>query len=220
MAQTGAHFKRSYCAARRGVRAIPGFLRRERAGCAGRRVSLSLPRRFEDTAKRIAALHMAWTKGELLAHLGRLGVKTETVEHPPLHTVEESRALRGEIPGAHTKNLFLKCKKGALWLVTAVEDTPVDLKNLPQKLGSGRLSFGSAELLLDVLCLTPGAVSTFGVINDRENRVSVVLDERLMAYERINLHPLVNTATTGVSRQDLLRFLDECGHPPKIMALS
>ncbi len=163
---------------------------------------------------------MTWTKDALLAHLAELGIETDTVEHPPLHTVEESRALRGDIPGAHTKNLFLKCKKGTLWLVTALEDTPVDLKTLHHKLGSGRLSFGNAELLGEVLGLTPGSVSTFGVINDEENRVSVVLDEELMGYDRINLHPLVNTATTGLPRDDLMRFLKACGHTPKIVPLN
>jgi Ala-tRNA(Pro) deacylase len=162
---------------------------------------------------------MAWTRQDLLTHLAALGIETATVEHPPLFTVEESRALRGEIPGAHTKNLFLKCKKGQLWLVTALEDTPIDLKTLHHSLGSGRLSFGSAELLGEVLGLTPGSVSAFGVINDTGNRVSVVLDEALMRHERINLHPLVNTATTGVSRQGLISFLSSCGHPPKILAL-
>lgn len=162
---------------------------------------------------------MALDREDLLNHLAMLGIETHTVEHPPLFTVEESRALRGEIPGAHTKNLFLKCKKGQLWLVTALEDTRIDLKTLHQKLGSGRLSFGSAELLGEVLGLTPGSVSTFGVINDTQSRVTVVLDEGLMRFERINLHPLVNTATTGISRDGLISFLSSCGHPPKILAL-
>jgi Ala-tRNA(Pro) deacylase len=162
---------------------------------------------------------MAITRENLFSHLAALGIETETVEHPPLFTVEDSRALRGEIPGAHTKNLFLKCKKGQLWLVTALEDARIDLKTLHHKLGSGRLSFGSAELLGEVLGLTPGSVSTFGVINDIENRVSVVLDEALMWYHRINLHPLVNTAITGISREGLISFLSSCGHPPKILAL-
>ena len=163
---------------------------------------------------------MAWTREMLLDHLAGLGIKTETVEHPPLFTVEESQALRGEIPGAHTKNLFLKCKKGSLWLITALEETPVNLKTLHHALGSGRLSFGNAELLMEVLGVTPGSVSTFGAVNDTESRVTVVLDERLMQHERINLHPLVNTATTGLSRDDLIRFLKACGHAPKIMALN
>jgi Ala-tRNA(Pro) deacylase len=110
-------------------------------------------------------------------------------------------------------------QEGQLWLVTALEDTKIDLKTLHQKLGSGRLSFGSAELLGEVLGLTPGSVSTFGVINDTQSRVSVVLDEALMRCERINLHPLVNTATTGISREGLISFLNSCGHAPKILAL-
>ena len=162
---------------------------------------------------------MTMTREDLLRHLGALGVETHTVEHPALFTVEESRALRGEIPGAHTKNLFLKCKKGQLWLVTALEDARIDLKTLHLKLGSGRLSFGSPELLAEVLGLTPGSVSAFGVINDAQDRVSVVLDEGLMRYDRINLHPLVNTATTAISREGLISFLSSCGHPPKILAL-
>ncbi len=163
---------------------------------------------------------MAWTREQLLTHLADLGIETETVDHPPLFTVEQSQALRGDIPGAHTKNLFLKCKKGSIWLITALEDTPIDLKTLHHKLGSGRLSFGNAQLLDELLGVAPGAVSTFGVINDKEGRVSVVLDEGLMQYERINLHPLVNTATTGISRDGVMRFLTACNHPPKIMDFS
>jgi Ala-tRNA(Pro) deacylase len=162
---------------------------------------------------------MAWTREALLAHLDGLGIETETVDHPPLFTVEESQALRGDIPGAHTKNLFLKCKKGTLWLVTALEETPINLKTLHHTIGSGRLSFGNADLLMEVLGLAPGSVSTFGVINDTAGRVTVVLDEGLMAHERINLHPLVNTATTGIGRSDLIRFLKATGHEPKIIAL-
>jgi Ala-tRNA(Pro) deacylase len=131
-----------------------------------------------------------------------------------------SRRIPSNIqPGAHTKNLFLKCKKGTLWLVTALEDTPVNLKTLHHKLGSGRLSFGSADLLRETLGVEPGSVTTLAAINDTDRRVTVVLDEALMAYERINLHPLVNTATTGVPRAGLLAFLGACGHPPRILPL-
>lgn len=162
---------------------------------------------------------MAWTRDELFDYLAGLGIETATVEHPPLFTVEDSQALRGDIPGAHTKNLFLKCKKGNLYLVTALEDTAVDLKTLPAKLGSGRLSFGNAELMGEVLGITPGSVSAFAVVNDLENRVTMVLDEALMRHQRINLHPLVNTATTAIGRESLISFLKACGHPPKILAL-
>lgn len=163
---------------------------------------------------------MAMTRDDFLTHLDAIGIAAETIDHPAVFTVEESKNLRGAIPGAHTKNLFLKCKKGTLWLVTAVEDTPINLKTLHNVLGSGRLSFGNAELMREVLGVEPGSVTTFAAINDTARRVSVVLDARLMTYERINLHPLVNTATTGVTREDLLKFLDDCGHPAQILQLS
>src|SRR5262245_11212771 len=133
---------------------------------------------------------MAATREDLFARLGGLGIETVTVEHPALFTVEESKRLRGDIPGAHSKNLFLKCKKGTLWLVVALESTAVDLKTLHGRLGCGRLSFGSAELLEEVLGVTPGSVTPFSVINDTRSQVRVVLDQALMAYDRLNFHPL------------------------------
>jgi Ala-tRNA(Pro) deacylase len=161
---------------------------------------------------------MAFTRNELLQHLASLGIAAETIDHPAVFTVEESRGKRGEIEGAHTKNLFLKCKKGSLWLITALESTPIELKTLHKQLGSGRLSFGNADLLREVLGVEPGSVTTFAAINDTEARVSVVLDAAMMKYERINLHPLENTASTGISREDLVKFLESCGHTPRIMA--
>lgn len=163
---------------------------------------------------------MPWTRQQLLDHLDKLSIPHQTVEHPPLFTVEESQALRGEIPGGHTKNLFLKCKKGSVWLITALETTPVDLKTLHKKLECGRLSFGNADLLMELLGVRPGAVSTFCVINDTGRRVNVILDEALQEYEQINLHPLTNTATTTIAYADLIRFLEDCGHPPKILRLT
>jgi Ala-tRNA(Pro) deacylase len=162
---------------------------------------------------------MAATRETLFARFEALGIEAITVEHPPLFTVEQSKALRGDIPGAHTKNLFLKCKKDALWLVVAVENTPVDLKTLHKILGSGRLSFGSADLLREVLGVEPGSVTPFAVINDEARRVSVVLDKALFAYDRLNFHPLVNTATTGISGSDFLRFLEDCAHPGRVLPL-
>lgn len=162
---------------------------------------------------------MAATRDDLFTRLKALGIDTVTVEHPPLFTVEQSKDLRGDIPGAHTKNLFLKCKKGSLWLVVAVESTPIDLKTLDKRLGSGRLSFGSADLMREILGVEPGSVTPFAVINDTEARVSVVLDAALMTYDRLNFHPLVNTATTGISKDGLLAFLKDCSHEPRVMAL-
>jgi Ala-tRNA(Pro) deacylase len=163
---------------------------------------------------------MTATSEDLFARLETLGIPAVTVEHAPLFTVEQSKALRGDIPGAHTKNLFLKCKKGTLWLLVAVESTPVNLKTLHQHFGCGRLSFGSADLLRQVLGVEPGSVTPFAVINDTDSQVTVVLDEALFAYERLNFHPLVNTATTGISKDGLIRFLEDCRHPPRIMRLT
>lgn len=162
---------------------------------------------------------MPLTRQQLFDHLDKLSISHETVEHPPLFTVEDSQALRGEIPGAHTKNLFLKCKKGSFWLVTALETTPVNLKTLHKTLECGRLSFGNADLLMELLGVRPGAVSAFCAINDTGRRVNVVLDKALQDYEQINAHPLENTATTSISYADLVRFLEDCGHPPKIVTL-
>src|SRR5205809_3077514 len=120
---------------------------------------------------------MAATPAELFAFLDRLGIAHVTVTHPALFTVEQSRELRGTIPGGHTKNLFLKDKKGALFLVVVLEDAAIELKSLHRRLGaSGRFSFGSAELLRETLGVKPGAVTPFAVINDTARRVTVVLD--------------------------------------------
>ena len=146
--------------------------------------------------------------------------ETTTVEHPALFTVEDSRRLRGEIPGAHTKNLFLKCKKGTLWLIVALEATAINLKTLHRRLGSGRLSFGRAELLLDVLGVPAGSVTPFALINDTPPRVSVVLEAAMMGNQILNFHPLENTATTSIGRDDLLAFIASCGHQPSIIDLT
>jgi Ala-tRNA(Pro) deacylase len=157
---------------------------------------------------------------DLLAYLDTLGVETETLDHPPLFTVEDSRALRGKIPGGHTKNLFVKDKKGRLFLLVLGEETAVDLKKVHEKIGAqGRVSFGSADLLEEVWGVRPGAVTPFGAINDKAARVSVVLDEAMMRHERLNFHPLVNTRTTGLKRADLIKFLRATGHEPLIVAL-
>ena len=157
---------------------------------------------------------------QLIEYMEELGIDTQTRQHPPAFTVEDAKELRGLIPGGHTKNLFLKDKKGKLWLVVALEDTSVDLKALPKRIGSARLSFGKAELLEEVLGVKPGSVTPFALINDTEGRVSVVLDERMMEHEQLNFHPLVNTATTTISREDFLKFLRATGHEPQIVNVS
>jgi Ala-tRNA(Pro) deacylase len=164
---------------------------------------------------------MPVTTGELFEALDRLGIPHRTVKHPPLFTVEQSRTLRGQIPGGHTKNLFLRDKKHAIFLVVALEDAEIDLKSLHRRLGaSGRFSFGSSDLMREVLGVAPGAVTPFGVINDREGRVTVVLDAPMMAHQTLNYHPLDNTMTTAIARDDLVKFLESTGHPPRIECVS
>ena len=160
---------------------------------------------------------MPASRADLFARLDALGIDHSTVTHPPLFTVEESRKLRGEIPGAHTKNLFLKCKKGSLWLIVALESAQVELKRFHARIGSGRLSFGKPELLREVLGVEPGSVTPFALINDEACQVSVVLDSAMMACEPLNFHPLENTATTAIRSGDLLTFIESCGHDPQIM---
>jgi Ala-tRNA(Pro) deacylase len=164
---------------------------------------------------------MAATPDELFGFLDKLGIAYRTVEHAPLFTVEQSQSLRGKIPGAHTKNLFLKDKKGALFLVSALEDAAIELKSLHRALGAGgRFSFGSAELMREALGIEPGAVTPLAALNDRDQRVTVVLDAELMRHEVINCHPLVNTMTISMSASDLLGFLEATGHEPRIEAVA
>jgi len=160
------------------------------------------------------------TRDELLEKLNSLGIHVKTVEHPPLFTVDESRQLRGNIPGLHSKNLFLKCKKGRLWLVVARESAQINLKRLHTTIGSGRLSFGKPDLLMEVLGVPPGSVTPFSLINDHDLRVSVVLDADMMDHDLLNFHPLVNNATSAISRDDLLKFIADCGHEPAILPVS
>jgi len=158
---------------------------------------------------------------DLIAYLTALGIETSTVEHPPLYRVEDAQAFRGDISGGHSKNLFVKDKKGRLFLLVLEEDAVVDLKRAHEKIGAqGRVSFGSAELLEEVWGVKPGAVTPFGAINDKTSRVSVVLDEAMMRHGRLNFHPLVNTRTTGLASADLVKFLRATGHEPLIVALS
>ncbi len=154
------------------------------------------------------------TPEELFAFLESLDIKTKTVTHPPLFTVEDSRALRGDLPGGHTKNLFLKDKKGRLFLITCDESRAVNLKALEKAIGAARVSFGKPELLLEVLGVTPGAVTTFSLINDRGEtpRVTFAIDESLLRHDLIHCHPLHNEATTAISAEDLMRFVAACGH--------
>ena len=161
------------------------------------------------------------TPEDLFALLGSLGIKTKTVTHPPLYTVADSQSLRGQIDGGHTKNLFVKDKKDNYFLLTVGEDATVDLKTVHHLIGgASKVSFGKPEALMELLGVAPGAVTAFGPVNDIGGKVKVFLDADLMAHETVNCHPLINTATTNIRSDDLVKFLKATGHEPQILKLT
>jgi Ala-tRNA(Pro) deacylase len=162
---------------------------------------------------------MPATPDDLFARLDALGIATRTVAHPPLFTVEESKALRGQLPGGHCKSLYLRDKKKRNFLVVTLEDHALDLDDVARRIGAGRLSFGSPERLLQYLGVTPGSVTPFALINDAGRAVEVVLDEAMLRRDPLNYHPLVNTMTTAIAPADLLRFVRACGHEARVVAL-
>jgi len=172
--------------------------------------------RFERETEDAAA---PYTSAELLARLESLAIAHRTVRHRPVFTVAESRELRVDFPGGHSKNLFLRNKKGHMWLITCLEDRDIDLKALAERLGAGRFSFASGERLMRYLGVIPGAVTPFAVVNDRQRDVSMVLDAGLLDYDPLNFHPLDNAMTTAIARDDLLRFLEHADHTPEIVDL-
>ena len=163
---------------------------------------------------------MPATRDELFARFDQLGIATTTLDHAQVFTVEEAQKVHGEIPGGHCKNLFLKDEKGAIWLIICLEDARVDLKAAPAKIGSKRLTFGKPDLLMEVLGVEPGSVTPFGLINDTAVRTTVILDAAMMEHEKLNYHPLVNSATTTIAAADLVKFIKSCGHEPRIVAVS
>ena len=164
---------------------------------------------------------MPKTPEQLFAYFNDLGIEVETVSHEPVFTVEQSQALRGTIPGGHSKNLFLKDKKSNYFLVVACEYAQIDLKTLHKVIDArSRLSFGNADRLMEYLGVTPGSVTPFSLINDTENTVSVILDENLFKFDRLNFHPLVNSMSTTIDAGDLPKFVQATGHDPQILKVS
>lgn len=157
------------------------------------------------------------SRAELIAFLDSQGIESTTYDHPAVFTVGESGAIKQEIPGAHTKNLFLKDAKDQLWLVSAEGHAQIDLKRLHTVIGSARLSFGKAELMEATLGVTPGSVTAFGLVNDRDHRVRFVLDRTLAEADLVNFHPLTNTATTTVTGEGFRRFLAAVGVEPLVV---
>lgn len=167
-----------------------------------------------DVPPRLADGSPPYSPEEVLAKLEELGIEAQTVSHPPVFTVEEAKKLRGDLLGAHIKNLFVRDKKGRMWLIVALEDRTIDLRAVAEALGHKRFSFGSAERLMKYLGVIPGAVTPLAVINDKGGAVRVALDTGLRDIEPWNCHPLDNGMTTTMSGDDLVRFLEAVEHPP------
>ncbi len=157
------------------------------------------------------------TAATLIDYLDQLGLETTTIDHDPVYTVEEARRLRGALPGSHSKSLFLRNKKGVMWLVTTDADRKIDLKRLGESLGVGRVGFGSPERLMTYLGVIPGAVTPFAVVNDAAGNVRVALDREMLEHEPLNFHPLDNTKTTTIGTADLLRFFAAVDHEPLLL---
>ena len=161
----------------------------------------------------------ATTEG-LFQRLGELGIDYQTVHHRPVFTVEEAKAVRAEMTGGHTKNLFLRNKKGRMWLLVCDEERRLDLKEVGKRMGAGRFSFGSPSRLMQYLGVMPGAVTPFAVINDREGQVRLVLERSLLEIPELNFHPLDNSMTTRIASPDLVRFLESEDHAPELVDLA
>ena len=164
---------------------------------------------------------MPATSQELFQLLDELGIETKTYEHEAVFTVEESAKIKQDIPGGHTKNLFLKDKKGNFFLIVAEGTARIKLNSVHGLIGArGRVSFGNPDALMDLLGIKPGSVNAFAPMNDHENKVKVIIDEPLLRYDLINCHPLTNEMTTTISRENLLRFLEHVNHVPEIVKVS
>ncbi|MEM9627209.1 MAG: prolyl-tRNA synthetase associated domain-containing protein [Pseudomonadota bacterium] len=162
---------------------------------------------------------MTFDREQLLARLDDLGIAHETIDHPAVFTVEESQAHTAHLPGAHCKSLFLKDKKGGLWLLVCLDRRRIDMNRLSKVIGSPRLSFGKPDLLLEVLGVTPGSVTPFALINDANHRVRPLLDKAMLEHEVLNYHPLTNEATTTINAADLPAFIKAMGHELEVIDL-
>lgn len=163
---------------------------------------------------------MPASPSDLFAFLDHLGIAHETVEHAATFTVEEGRHLKAPMPGGHSKNLFMKDKDGTIVLISAWADSQLKLNQLHKLISTRRLSFASAELMVECLGVEPGSVTAFALMNDKDQRVQFIADAALMGFDRVNFHPLVNTATTSIQREDLRRFVEATGHSLTVVDFS
>jgi Ala-tRNA(Pro) deacylase len=162
---------------------------------------------------------MAYDREQLLARLSDLGIGHETIDHPAVFTVEEAQAHTAHLPGGHCKSLFLKDKKGGLWLLVCLDRRRIDMNRLSKTIGSPRFSFGKPDLLMEILGVTPGSVTPFALINDGEHQVRPLLDKAMLDHELLNYHPLTNEATTTIKAADLPAFIEATGHEARVIDL-
>lgn len=155
---------------------------------------------------------MTASPDDLFAYLDSLGIAHTTHWHEAVFTVEEGRDMKAAMPGGHTKNLFLKDKDGAIVLIAAEAHSELRLNQLHRLIGTKRLSFGKPDLMEELLGVTPGSVTAFALMNDREGKVRFLVDAALMAHDPVNFHPLTNTGTTAISRADFEAFVRATGH--------
>jgi len=172
--------------------------------------------------ERLSSCHESMTEIEsaVAARLAQLGIAYTRHEHPPVATVDEARRHWADIDATHCKNLFLRNQKGTRHYLVVVEySKTADLRKVADQIGDGRLSFASPERLMKHLGLTPGSVSPFGLINDRQHSVQVVIDRDLRSARRLSFHPNINTVTFTVSADDFRRFLDVCGNTVRYLSV-
>lgn len=162
---------------------------------------------------------MTSTSEDLFKRLDALSIDHNTINHPPVFTVDEAKVHTAHLPGAHCKNLFLKDKKGGLWLLVCLDDRLIDMNRLSKVLACPRLSFGKPDLLLETLGVAPGSVTPFALMNDRDRLVHPLLDKAMLRHEVLNYHPLTNTATTTIKSCDLQRFLSAIEHEATVLDL-
>ena len=163
---------------------------------------------------------MPTSPDDLFAYLDALGIAHQTTWHEAMFTVEQSAALKADMPGAHTKNLFLRDADGALVLIAAEAHNVLKLNQLHRKIGTRRLSFGAPELMTETLGVTPGSVTAFALMNDRPARVRFLVDQVLADAGTVNFHPLVNTATTAISQDGFRRFVEATEHRFEVVDFS
>ncbi|MBF0209891.1 MAG: prolyl-tRNA synthetase associated domain-containing protein [Desulfamplus sp.] len=162
---------------------------------------------------------MLKTQDELLNLLSEIGIKYKNYEHPPVYTVEEADKHHEGIEGVHSKNLFFKDRKDNLFLVVTLSDKQINIKDIAKKIDAKNPSFAKPELLFEVMGITPGAVTPFAVVNIKDHKVKIVLDEEMMQHKILNFHPLVNTATTTINSDDLVKFIEHCNQKAEIIRL-